>query len=91
VKESFAIHNIRCGGCENSIKKALIERFPDIEVSSVSKNVITDIKNSEDRDYLINTLRSLGYPLIGDELGSFKNLELKAKSFVSCAVGKFGN
>ncbi len=34
-------------------------------------------------------LRSLGYPLSSDKLSGFDKATTTAKSFVSCAIGKF--
>ena len=36
-------------------------------------------------------LRSLGYPLTTDELSGFEKATTTAKSFVSCAIGKFNS
>jgi hypothetical protein len=36
-------------------------------------------------------LRKLGYPMADDELSTFQTVETKAKSFVSCAVGKMNS
>jgi len=33
-------------------------------------------------------MRKLGYPIDDEEIGSFTATGLKAKSFISCAVGK---
>jgi hypothetical protein len=36
-------------------------------------------------------LRKLGYPLVDIDNGLIEGTVLKAKSFVSCAIGKFGS
>ena len=50
--------------------------------------VTLDIKNTEDELILKETLKSLGYPMCSEETGSLERVGLKAKSFVSCAIGK---
>lgn len=85
IKE-FAFQNIRCNGCANTIKKALSEKFSFVEVDlSVEPRIVrVDIKDSSDEEFLIQKLKSLGYPLVGED----SNFVDKAKSFVSCAIGK---
>jgi copper chaperone len=79
------IENLKCGGCANTIKNGLneIKGVDNVEVnvedSKVSfnapENIVETIKAK---------LSKLGYPEVGDE----NNLLHKAKSFVSCAVGR---
>ena len=79
------IENLKCGGCAATIKKGLlsIENVSDVlvdvandTVSITSENVLIDVIKEK--------LSKLGYPEVGD-----KNTILhKAKSFVSCAVGR---
>ena len=38
---------------------------------------------------LKNALKGLGYPFEGESFGFVQDSSMKAKSFVSCAVGKF--
>ncbi|MDB4209984.1 heavy-metal-associated domain-containing protein [Polaribacter sp.] len=79
------IENLKCGGCAATIKKGLLsienvdEVFVDVEndtVSISSKNVLIDLIKEK--------LSKLGYPEVGDK----NTLVHKAKSFVSCAVGR---
>lgn len=79
------VENIKCEGCMNSIKNALLK---ENGVSAVQvlleedKVCVSGI--AIDKDMLVKKLSSLGYP----EKGS-NNLISKAKSFVSCAIGNF--
>lgn len=76
------VENIKCGGCMNSIKTALLKIENVIDVT-IDKGIDTIIINSyTDRSVFINTLSSLGYPEKGHN-----TLLHKGKSFVSCAVG----
>ncbi|QOG11611.1 heavy-metal-associated domain-containing protein [Arcobacter sp. FWKO B] len=87
--KSFEVQNVKCGGCANTLKKSLHDEFGEVDVNlDVMPRVITlDIDDTK-----INTLkeklRTLGYPLVTDELSTVQTLKTKAKSFVSCAIGK---
>ena len=79
------VENIKCGGCMNSIKTALlklrgvtaVEIFKDEDKVCVSGIVV-------EKEVVLAKLSSLGYPPKGNN-----NLVSKAKSFVSCAVGRY--
>lgn len=77
------VENIKCSGCANSIQQGLskIEKVEDINVD-VETGIIT-VAGDADRDLIVNKLYQLGYP----EKGS-NTILCKAKSFVSCAIGK---
>lgn len=88
----FEVANIRCGGCANTITKALKEAgFQEISVDLTCepRKVTVDLLDDAQSAQVKAILRSLGYPLAGDEEGAIDNATLKLKSFVSCAVGKF--
>ena len=82
------VENIKCGGCANSIHKQLVqlegidEVTVDVEAGSV--NVHGD---EAQREHVIQTLLKLGYPETGSVEG-LKAASAKAKSFVSCAIGR---
>jgi copper chaperone CopZ len=79
------VENIKCGGCMNSIKTALlklsgvtaVEIFKEEDKVCVSGIAI-------EKESLIAKLSSLGYPQKGNN-----NLLSKAKSYISCAVGNY--
>jgi copper chaperone len=79
------VENIKCGGCMNSIKTALlklsgvtaVEIYKDEDKVCVSGIAV-------EKDVVVAKLSSLGYPQKGNN-----NSISKAKSFVSCAVGKY--
>lgn len=83
------VDNIKCGGCAKTIAKALNGLgFEDVTVNPESSFV--EMNSPEDFTKLnvaISKLRDLGYPLIDTEEG-LKALALKAKSYLSCAIGK---
>ncbi|MGB1109266.1 MAG: heavy-metal-associated domain-containing protein [Gammaproteobacteria bacterium] len=87
---SFSIHveNIKCGGCANTIKTKLEadERVSAAQVD-IEGGVVTLEADPSARDGLAEKLASLGYPEVGSVQG-LGSAAAKAKSFVSCAVGR---
>jgi len=91
-----SVENIKCGGCANSIRKQLqshaeVESVDiDIALGQIDVQVSDDV-NVDTLDTLGTQLRSqllkMGYPEVGSVDG-LKAAGAKAKSFVSCAVGK---
>jgi copper chaperone len=78
------VENIKCSGCMNTISKAVLS------VDGTS-NVVIDLENEKItvdanetlREKIVAKLHKLGYPEVGQN-----NFIEKAKSYVSCAVGK---
>jgi copper chaperone CopZ len=89
MKQTFVVQNVKCGGCANTLKKALKDDFGEVEVNleKEPREITLDISDDK-KENLKLKLRSLGYPLITDELSTLQNVGAKAKSFVSCAIGK---
>ncbi|MCV6637678.1 heavy metal-associated domain-containing protein [Candidatus Albibeggiatoa sp. nov. NOAA] len=87
MSEQIQVENIKCGGCANSIQKGLlkIEGVDAVEVD-IEQGAVS-IDGSADRDTLIQSLLSMGYPEKGSVEG-LSSLKAKATSFVSCAVGR---
>ena len=83
------VENIKCGGCANTITTRLnkIETVDSCKVD-VEKGVITIHSDEPNRAEVTQLLFKLGYPESGTAEG-LKAATAKAKSFVSCAVGKF--
>lgn len=90
MKQTFEVHNVKCGGCANTLITALKEEFGEVSVDlEVHPRKITLNIEEAKQEALKLKLRSLGYPLTSDELSGFDKAATTAKSFVSCAVGKF--
>jgi copper chaperone CopZ len=82
MTHKIEVENIKCGGCMNRIKTALlkIENVTEVAIDKETDTITIDADN--DRAVFVNTLSSLGYPEKGHN-----TLLHKGKSFVSCAVG----
>ena len=90
--QKFKVCNVKCSGCAGTLKKALLGEFGEVQVNlEVEPREITLNILNEDIEKLKLKLRSLGYPLVDDELSTFKTIQTTAKSFVSCAIGKIDN
>ena len=88
---TIAVENIKCGGCANSIRSKLVEqqlaRMVDVDIE---KGQVHVDGNPEQRDKVVAALTRLGYPEKGSVEG-MKAAAAKAKSFVSCAIGRIDN
>lgn len=80
---SILVENIKCGGCEKSIQKALssIQGVVGVSVNRDEQKIeLSGI--GIDRAEIVQILDQLGYPEVGNN-----RLTSKAKSFVSCMIG----
>ena len=79
------VENIKCGGCINSIKTALLQLkgVSAVEIFQ-DENKVCVSGIAVEKEFVLAKLASLGYPQKGNN-----NLINKAKSFVSCAVGRY--
>lgn len=85
MEQQIYIENLKCGGCASTIVKGLsaISKVENVEVN-VEKSLVSFSSEENQIEEIKAKLSSLGYPEVGD-----KNTVLhKAKSFVSCAVGR---
>jgi copper chaperone len=86
MKTTIYIQNLKCGGCAKTITNKLseINEIEDINVLIDESAVTFNYKNESIINVVKETLKNTGYPEISDE----NSLLTKAKSYVSCAVGK---
>jgi copper chaperone len=84
----ITVENIKCGGCANSIRKRLIAdaRIEDVEID-IAQGIVNIQGAPAAKADAIEILASLGYPEVGSVEG-LRAAATKAKSFVSCAVGR---
>ncbi len=84
IKEIY-IENLKCGGCAKTITSELseIKGVDNVDVN-VADSKVTFNSPENLVEIIKEKLSKLGYPEVGDT----NNLMHKAKSFVSCAVGR---
>ncbi|MEN4053416.1 MULTISPECIES: heavy-metal-associated domain-containing protein [Sulfurimonas] len=89
-KQIFKVQNVKCGGCANTLTTKLKSEFGEIEVNLevMPREISLEIEDTK-VPALREALKSLGYPMADETLGFVENTTAQAKSFVSCAVGKF--
>lgn len=87
----LTVDNIKCGGCANTIVTRLtaLDSVDDCQVD-IEKGVITVSADETSRAEVIQLLLNLGYPETGSTEG-LNAAKAKAKSFVSCAVGRINS
>lgn len=92
MKQTLEVLNVKCSGCANTLIKSLKDEFGEVEVNlEVMPRQITLNIEDDKKEVLKQKLRSLGYPLTTDELSGLEKATTTAKSFVSCAIGKFNS
>jgi copper chaperone CopZ len=84
----IVVENIKCDGCAGTITKKLSEVFntDNIQVDLDTGRVSIDTDENQ-KDLLVEVLKGLGYPQV-DSVSGFNSTKAKARSFVSCAIGK---
>lgn len=84
--EKIIIANLKCSGCEKTIKNKLseIEGVDSVVVNHEEDSVTINYNGNVSRDMLTEKLHSLGYPEATEENG----LLLQLKSYASCMVGR---
>jgi len=88
---TFKVLNVKCGGCANTLKTKLKNKFGEIRVNLEVMPREISLNISDDKiDSLRDALLKLGYPMADERLSFLENTTTKAKSFVSCAIGKIG-
>ncbi len=85
------VENIKCGGCAGTINKRLngLANVDDCQVD-VENGVVSITGDETTRNEVAQLLLTLGYPESGTAEG-LKAAKAKAKSFISCAVGKMSS
>ncbi len=80
------ILNVKCGGCVKSISKSLneIPGITNVSVDLENSTLQFETNEASDFDLVKNKLEGLGYPMDEEQNSLFK----KAKSYVSCAIGR---
>jgi len=78
--------NVKCGGCVKSITKSVgsIDGVSEVHVDLENATIEFEAMDSSILDLVKHKLESLGYPMDEEHNSIFK----KAKSYVSCAIGR---
>ena len=86
MKSKLLIQNLKCGGCENTIvnKISSIKGVGEVAVNHQEASVAFKYSSPETLLVVKETLSKLGYPILGEK----NHLGKKAKSYVSCAIGR---
>lgn len=86
MKSTLYIQNLKCGGCANTITKHLgvIPGVSKLQVQVEENAVIFDYTDESVLEEVKTLLQKLGYP----ENTAPNSLGTKAKSYISCALGK---
>ncbi len=90
--QTFQVINVKCGGCASTLKEKLFEKFGEVEVDleKEPREITLDIEE-EKIPALSEALKKLGYPFATEKMGFVDGTSAKAKSFVSCTIGKLNN
>lgn len=83
------VENLKCGGCANTITNRLQSLMGvfSVEVDKENSAIKIEHNNSISRKEIIVQLERLGYP----EENTDNSIVLKAKSYVSCAIGRMSD
>jgi copper chaperone CopZ len=83
---TLTIQNLKCGGCANTIITRLntIDGIDTVTVSNDTNSVSFNYSDENSLNTSIELISKLGYPVEGEQ----NPLSKKAKSYVSCAVGR---
>ena len=87
----ISVENIKCGGCASTISSKLnaLDIVDSCQVD-IENGVISVDGDEAHKPTVAQVLLKLGYPETGTAEG-LKAAAAKAKSFVSCAVGKMNS
>ncbi|WP_372756263.1 heavy-metal-associated domain-containing protein [Mariniflexile sp.] len=89
MNKLLVIQNLKCHGCANTITNKLskLEGITDVVVNNQTESVSFNYDNETCLLEAKALLHNLGYPIIGDK----NALSTKAKSLVSCAIGRMNS
>ncbi len=86
MTQTVEIQNLKCGGCENTIRKNLnkFEFVRNLEVDVQKGTVSLDALPPDYLVFVKRVLSNMGYPVVEDG----NSVGKKVKSYVSCALGR---
>ena len=89
MRTTVHIQNMKCEGCKNALEIKLdkVNGISNVEVNIADSSVAFDYTTHNVIEGLRAELRDMGYPITGDP----NSIVNKAKSIVSCVVGKMSS
>ena len=89
MNSTFEIQNLKCYGCANTIttKLSTLKGIENVVVSNQANTISFNYENDKILARAKALLHTIGYPIVGDK----NALITKAKSFISCAIGRVNN
>ncbi|WP_299521411.1 heavy-metal-associated domain-containing protein [Winogradskyella sp.] len=86
METTLQIQNLKCGGCANTIITQLskLTGVSEVTVNNNTDEVSLNYNSEKELETIKKKLSDLGYPMVGEA----NPLPKKAKSFVSCAIGR---
>ncbi|MEZ4797412.1 MAG: heavy-metal-associated domain-containing protein [Flavobacteriaceae bacterium] len=86
MNTTLTVQNLKCGGCANTITAKLsdVNGIDSVKVNNDTDSVSFNYTDEGILIKAIDLLSKLGYPVEGEQNPILK----KAKSYVSCAVGR---
>ena len=89
MKTTLEIQNLKCGGCANTIIKKVssVDNVTHLKVDVDNNSISFDYADPAALRNIKVLLSKIGYPVVGEK----NALSTKAKSFVSCAIGRINS
>lgn len=87
--DNIMVDNLKCGGCENTIKMTLkkIAGVEKVNINLENSQISIVHDESVTHNMLARALKAIGYPETGTTEGLDAALS-NVKSYVSCAIGR---
>ena len=89
MNTTVQIQNLKCNGCASTINNKLsgFDNINNVSIDVENSSVSFEYDSEDTLETIKKELHKLGYPLVGED----NKLQTKAKSYVSCAIGKMNN
>jgi len=89
MKTTVQIQNLKCNGCASTIKNKLsgLDNINEVSIDVENGSVSFEYDSEATLETVKKELHKIGYPLVGEN----NKLPTKAKSYVSCAIGRMNN
>ncbi|MCV6630177.1 MAG: heavy-metal-associated domain-containing protein [Flavobacteriaceae bacterium] len=86
MRANIVVQNLKCKGCGNTITAKLtnMDNISEVEVDVFNSSVSFSYIEDTDVELVNQKLKAIGYPPSGQENTTLS----KARSYISCAVGK---